>query len=429
MLHSRLRTVTSLKELIRPYYLRWLYFRAVPGSRPPYFEACWHYPFRRLDAADVAHFCPPRGSGPDILWYPMTDWHTRMQRTQHLARGLAQLGCRGVYLNPHLGREFEATPLADGQHRVAVIDPGLMELHVRLPREPVFHHRLLEPGETQVLVAAMEKLLTQVGTADAVQIVSLPTWLDAALEMRRRHGYRIVYDCHDLLSGFANMAPAIVAAEARVLDEADRVVFSSKTLMDLHPAVHGKALLVRNGADVSRFSAAREKSGTKPVAGYVGAIEAWFEIAMVRAAALANPDCRFVIAGRIENSAAVSLRELPNVEMVGEVAYEKVPELVRQFDVGLIPFIVNDLTRAADPIKLYEYFACGIPVVSSRLPEVEPQDDLVYLASDPAEFAAAVRVALAEHDAGRRARRIEVARRSSWTERSRELYQGIVRKT
>jgi glycosyltransferase involved in cell wall biosynthesis len=86
---------------------------------------------------------------------------------------------------------------------------------------------------------------------------------------------------------------------------------------------------------------------------------------------------------------------------------------------------VNDLTRAADPLKLYEYFACGLPVVSSRLPEVEVHRDLVYLASTPAEFSQAVRTALAEDDPGKRETRREVARKSSWAERARELY-GLV---
>jgi glycosyltransferase involved in cell wall biosynthesis len=301
-----------------------------------------------------------------------------------------------------------------------------MELHVRLPHEPVFHHRLLAQDETRLLVEAMEELLRQMGTRDAVQIVSLPTWFDAALEIRRRYGFRIVYDCHDLLSGFDNMAPEIVAAEARLFAEADQVIFSSRTLMDAHPATHGKALLIRNGADVARFSPRERKSRTTRVVGYVGAIEAWFDIAMMQEAARANPQCRFRIAGRNENPAVEQLRELPNVELLGEVAYDNVPELVGQFDVGLIPFVVNDLTRAADPIKLYEYFACGIPVVSSPLPEVEPQGDLVYLASDAPAFAAAVRTALADDDPVRTARRIEVASRSSWMERSRELYRAIV---
>ena len=422
VLHSGF--VASLKERIRPYYLRWIYFRIAPASRPPHFVDCWRYPYRHLGEPGLAEFCPAAGSGPDVVWYPMTDWHTRMQRTQHLARWMARLGHRGVYLNPHLGREFESTPLVDRRHRVTVLEPNLMELHVRLPLEPVFHHRMLHPDESRRVAAATEDLLGQTGTRGAVQILSLPVWLDAALALRRRHGYRIVYDCHDLLSGFSNMAPEIVAAEERAFAEADLVLYSSRNLMDRHPRWKAKAMLLRNGADADRFSPA-ESEGTKPIAGYVGAIEEWFDVAAVRAAAVANPAVRFLLAGRIENQAAGRLRELPNVEMPGEVPYEAVPDLMRQFSVGLIPFLVNELTRAADPIKLYEYFACGIPVVSSRLPEVEPHAGLVYLASGPEEFAWSVRSALSEEDKERRLDRIAVAQRASWVERARELSRAL----
>ena len=418
MLHSGF--VASLKERIRPYYLRWIYFKIAPASRPLYFVDCWRYPYRHLGEPGLAEFCPGPGSGPDLVWYPMTDWHTRMQRTQHLARWMARLGHRGVYLNPHLGREFESTPAGGRRHRVALLEPDLMELHVRLPLEPVFHQRMLHPDESRQVAAAVDDLLGQTGTRGAVQILSLPVWLDAALALRRRHGYRIVYDCHDLLSGFSNMAPEIADAEERAFAEADLVLFSSRNLMDRHPRWKSKAMLLRNGVDAERFSPA-ENDKTKPIAGYVGAIEAWFDVAAVRAAALANPGIRFLLAGRIQNPAAARLRDLPNVEMPGEVAYEAVPDLVRQFSVGLIPFVVNELTRAADPIKLYEYFACGIPVVSSRLPEVEPHAGLVYLASEPDEFAGSVRAALAEENEERRRGRMEVARRASWVERAREL--------
>ena len=81
---------------------------------------------------------------------------------------------------------------------------------------------------------------------------------------------------------------------------------------------------------------------------------------------------------------------------------------------GLIPFKINELTLATNPIKLYEYFSLGMPVVSSRLPEVEQFRELVYIAADSAGFAEAFRDALREDDPERRRRRREVARVESW---------------
>ena len=108
-----------LKEAVRPYYLRWLYFPLRPGQRPHSFSACWQYPFEKLRGQsrlpesltdDKERSSVPQ---PILLFYPMTDWHTRIQRTQHLVRAFAQQGFRCIYVNPHLGREFDTTPLFD----------------------------------------------------------------------------------------------------------------------------------------------------------------------------------------------------------------------------------------------------------------------------------------------------------------------------
>ena len=64
----------------------------------------------------------PNPSRPDLLFYPMTDWHARIQRTQHLVRAFAALGFRCIYINPHLGREFETAPFFDRAHRLARLD-------------------------------------------------------------------------------------------------------------------------------------------------------------------------------------------------------------------------------------------------------------------------------------------------------------------
>src|SRR5271166_3308426 len=110
-----LTSVFSLKEAVRPYYLRWLYFPLRPRRRPQAFQDCWRYPYRRI--APDTRLPPPASGAPDLIFYPMTDWHNRVQRTQHLVRAFAALGFRCIYLNPHLGREFETTRLFDQAHR------------------------------------------------------------------------------------------------------------------------------------------------------------------------------------------------------------------------------------------------------------------------------------------------------------------------
>ena len=410
-----------LKEAVRPYYLRWLYFPLRPRQRPAAFRACWQYPFQKLD--ESVRLPESTTNLPDLLFYPMTDWHTRIQRTQHLVRAFAALGFRCIYLNPHLGREFESTPLFDKAHRLAQLEHDIFELHIRLPREPVFHDRLLATEEEDLVVSTVRRILPP--GVPVIQILSFPLWLGVARRFRNESAFPMVYDCHDLLSGFQNICGDMIAAEADLLQEADLVLFSSQGLADRYRNVR-KGLLVRNAVTFSEFqTVAASPELQPPVAGYAGALESWFDVEAVVEAAYQNPQCRFVLAGRIEFDPIRRLQALPNVEFTGEIPYSRIPELLREFRVALIPFRINPLTSMADPIKMYEYFSCGLPVVSTPLPEAQAMGDLVYLGATPAEFARQVTRALAEDDPSRRARRREIAVRESWNERARSISEAL----
>jgi glycosyltransferase involved in cell wall biosynthesis len=237
-----------------------------------------------------------------------------------------------------------------------------------------------------------------------------------------------MYDSHDLLAGFGNIAQEIVAAETVLLQGADHVLFSSEYLRQLHTRTislpPGRVSLLRNAVDsrfVERAGAARNPASGRKVAGYIGALEKWFDVGAVRAATEANPETLFRIVGRVQHERVMQLSELPNIELAGEAAHEELPEVLAGFSVGLIPFVINELTRAADPIKLYEYFSAGLPVVSSRLPEVERYGDMVYFANTPSDFAAQVSHALSENDAALARKRIDAARNETWDQRADRL--------
>jgi hypothetical protein len=129
-----------LKDYLRPYYLKWFYFHLRPAARASYLAQCWNHPhfplstgLRDLLAADPAR--------PDILFLPMSDWHSRIQRTQHLAMSFGKLGQRCFFLNPHLGREFPGPYRERNSVRAGLVAPQVLELHVHLPREPIWPPR------------------------------------------------------------------------------------------------------------------------------------------------------------------------------------------------------------------------------------------------------------------------------------------------
>ena len=198
------------KETIRPYYLRWLYFPLFPNLHPDHFRDCWRYPSHELSQSDGDR--TPR-KPPELLFFPMTDWHTRIQRTQHLARTFASLGHQCYYLNPHLGREFPRPYVFSDSPKLHILEPLIAELHIHLPFEPVFHDRLLSEHENTLIVNALKTLFEAEGTTKLVQMVSFPLWSGAAQKIRELYGFPIVYDCHDVLSGFRKISSEIVEKE------------------------------------------------------------------------------------------------------------------------------------------------------------------------------------------------------------------------
>jgi glycosyltransferase involved in cell wall biosynthesis len=416
----------SIKEAVRPFYLRWLYFPLFPQGRPAHFQDCWMFPAEDALRTVVVE--------PDLLFLPMTDWHTRIQRTQHLARTFAAAGHRCFYLNPHLGREFPNPYPFSSSPRLHRLDDRIAELHIHLPLEPVFHDRMLSEKECNVIVDVLADLFENAGTKELSQIVSFPVWLPVAERIRERFGFSIVYDCHDVLSGFRNIAPEIIEAEQRLLETSDLVLFSARQLLvdnvARHPSLQVKSLLVRNAVDelwleASSHRAAAPEDGV--TIGYVGALDFWLDAESIAFAASTHPEWRFVLIGRVENNGILQLKRFANVTFLGEIPHSELHADVSKFKVALIPFVRNELTTGTNPIKLYEYFSYGLPVVGARLPELEEVGRLVYLYEGREEFVAQVAKACSECDEAIRAERIAVAHKETWSARVAQVEAALRR--
>ena len=423
--------VSRAKESFRPFYLRKIYFPLFPQNRPPEFLDCWHYPSHFLDESQLKAQLGTAEQTPGFLFFPMSAWHSRIQRTQQFALALSRRGHPCYVLNPHLGRQFPQSYSREPEPRFTVLGPHLAELHIRLKSEPVFHSRMLSARETLRLADSLSAA-RELSGQETVQVLSLPAWRDIAFELRQRFGWPIVYDCHDLIEGFHRISGDITDAEALLLKEADWVVFSSLPLLEQKvrqfPDVKDRAVLIRNGVELNHFTAPAHSKKTepqRPTIGYFGSLDFWFDAEAVRLAALRHPDWRFLLAGRVEHSAIGALRGIANIELLGELAYSQLPAFLAGVDAAMIPFVVSPLTLAVNPIKLYEYFASGVPVVSARLPEVERYGSLVYIAQNRGDFENQIGLALLEDDSAKRAKRVAIARESTWDARVDELLRHL----
>ncbi len=92
---------------------------------------------------------------------------------------------------------------------------------------------------------------------------------------------------------------------------------------------------------------------------------------------------------------ADGLKRLPNVHWLGRVPVDHVPLAIAGMDVCVLPYENNAWTANIDSLKLYEYLACGCPIVATDVPAAREFAGLVRIAEHPREFVAEIGEALA----------------------------------
>jgi glycosyltransferase involved in cell wall biosynthesis len=108
---------------------------------------------------------------------------------------------------------------------------------------------------------------------------------------------------------------------------------------------------------------------------------------------------------------------------LGQIPYSELPLYAGYFDVGLIPFVMNDLTKAVNPLKLMEYYALGIPVISTRLPDIMDVPGPLYFADTHEEYGERLNEILRSDMPELRRQAKEVARQNSWSARAERFVQ------
>lgn len=363
-------------------------------------------------------------AGPPVLYLPAVSWSYRFQRPQHLGLALARAGHPVLYVDGFLRSRLLP------ERRVLHTQGGLHVLRMRVPGRPDPYR---EPLERSTAVRLADTILAGLRHEPPYErplmvLVQLPFWAELGRELARRLRIPLVYDRIDLHVGFPGVPAGIESVEARLIREADLVCATAGALAERPREAGPKVLLLPNGVDLAAFPAPAE---TRPAAsgatvGYVGALGPWFDVEAVEAAVRAFPEWRFQLAGQVEDPEVAALSGLPNLETVGEIPFTDVHRFLSGLDVALVPFRDLPLTRAVDPVKLYEALAMGLPVVARRLPETERwAEPLVYLYDDPQGFVRQVRRAVTERTPETARERRRVAEGESWDRRAAELLRAV----
>ena len=234
----------------------------------------------------------------------------------------------------------------------------------------------------------------------------------------------VVYYCVDEFGEFTGYdRHRVLAAEARLAGKADLLIATSRALFDSKRYLCRRAIHVPHGVDFEHFATAdRSRRAsipddiaalTRPILGFWGLIQDWVDVELLAGIARIRPDWSLVLIGDIATDVS-QLNGLANVHFLGRRPYRALPHYAEAFDIGIIPFKLNDLTRAVNPIKLREYLAAGLPVVSTPLPEVEAYRPHVQTAANAGAFVAACETALRKDSASQSTTRRSAMGSETW---------------
>lgn len=247
---------------------------------------------------------------------------------------------------------------------------------------------------------------------------------------------QVIYYCVDDQSHFHGVNRSYFEEwDQKITAFADHVFCSARKLYEQKRSQNSNTHYLPHGVNWKLFSSALNGAAAGedpdmermvgPVLLFFGHISHdWVDADLVRFVATSRPDWNVVLVGRN----AIDEDEFsghPNIHLLGERDYEELPSLCRYADIGIIPFVSSDLTAACNPLKLYEYLAAGLPVVSTDIPEVHAYADTIGIATSPASFIARCDAALKIDRTTYSPHASELVRQHDWDDRVEHIYSVI----
>lgn len=286
---------------------------------------------------------------------------------------------------------FEEPVFEEAEPRLRTLVCSKTGVHVLTPvLRPGTDARQVIEWQRQMLRATMAEHKLQ----DFIVWYYTPMALDFSADF---HGRLTIYDCMDELSAFAGAPPAMRLNEQKLFQKADLVftggasLFESKRMQ--HPSVH----LFPSTVDVDHFARARSHKDEPadqaplpwPRLGYAGVIDERMDLDLLRHVAERRPQWQLVLLGPVVKIDAASLPKAPNIHYLGIKPYAELPAYMSAWNIGMLPFALNESTRFISPTKTPEYLAAGLQVISTPIRDVvSPYGDLglVGIANGASEF-------------------------------------------
>jgi glycosyltransferase involved in cell wall biosynthesis len=231
-----------------------------------------------------------------------------------------------------------------------------------------------------------------------------------ALEFSRKYTPElIIFDCMDELSAFKFAPEELKTLEKELMKKADVVFTGGQSLYEAKKNQHANIHPFPSSIEKEHFEKARaikvspddQISSKNPKLGFYGVIDERFDIELIHQLAEARPNWEIILIGPVVKIDPGSLPRNKNIHYLGSKNYQQLPQYIANWDIAMIPFLLNESTRFISPTKTPEYLAAGLPVISTPIKDViNPygKSRLVHIAATAQDFVMAAEMELNRKD-------------------------------
>ena len=284
----------------------------------------------------------------------------------------------------------------------------------------------------RLIASQVSKALTKVGLKRWFTWVTVPTAVDVLDYLPRTV---TVFNRSDKYSIFPEASESFIkTCEEKLLKSSDLILYVNHKLMAEDIGLHSRKYYIGHGVDYDHFAGSIEDNTSihsdlaglkRPIVGFFGAIDDYtVDLKLLKFAAQSLPDMSFVLIG-LSTVDISDITSLPNVRYMGFRPYSEIPKLGASFDVGIMPWLQNEWIEYCNPVKLKEYLALGIPVVTTPIPQADVYERLISVTATPEGFVQAIRSAVATDNPELRRLRQKAVESDSWQRKADEVLELI----
>lgn len=367
---------------------------------------------------------PSRIEDATVVCFSHLRWDFVYQRPQHLLSRFARHHDVFFIEEPIFEDVAEAelrwTP-RDGRVKVGV---------------PVLPHGLSESGKVLAQRQLVDCFLDTLETSRRIFWYYTPM---ALLFSRHLDADAIVFDSMDELSAFKGAPPELLALEEEMMGRADVVFTGGHSLYEAKKHRHHDIHAFPSSIDTKHFGRGRASDRQEPEdqahipgprLGFFGVIDERFDIDLLREVSALKPDWQFVMIGPVVKIDEADLPKADNIHWLGGRDYKRLPDYIGGWDIGFMPFALNESTRFISPTKTPEFLAAGLPVVSTPIHDVirsYGDENYVEIAKDAASVVKSAEELMAM-DRGPWLKRVDQKlAESSWDQTFERIYALVVK--